>query len=423
MDSLPSEIISFISNLRPLFRVEVFETFTYLMTGLLIGEAKHGAVRSSCFAPISHHWQRFSDLFTRYKLSHSAFMQTLVTLCLWHLYPMGFSAHLFWILDTTFVEKPYAKKIDEVQFWHRTKQVAGRGNKLKGHCYLFASHLYTYSQENLLASVLVGVMLIGKQKSQTAAVQELLELLPLPKEVKNVWIADRGLMSGKLIKQVLQKKQYALGRLKCNKVVYFAPLRQRRGKGRKKIFGAKSRVDKLVKRFEKRLRLQEMELKVGGKERMCKVWDARILLRGIEKGASCDARIIIVEVKASDMKPLYLLTTELDLEVACAIKSYLGRSQIEVNFDEIKELGLSNYMGRSRQGITRWGLFLCLAQSCLKLISTKHLKVVLPLLNWSWYKRENTVGQIRRRLVEYVRPRISRTLSVQDNLQEIKKAA
>lgn len=423
MDSLPSEIISFISNFRPLLRVEVFETFSYLMTGLLIGEAKHGTVRSSCFAPVTHHWQRFSDLFTRYKLSHTRFMQTLVTLCLWQIYPNGFSSHLFWILDTTHVEKPYAEKIEEVQFWHRTKQVAGRSGKLKGYLFLFASHLYTYSQENFLASVLIGATLIGKGKSQAAAIQELLELLPLPKEVKNVWIVDRGLMSQKLVKQVLEKNQYALGRVKCNKVVYFAPLRQRRGKGRKKIFGAKSRVDKLVKRFEKRLRLQEMELKVSGKERMCKVWDARVLLRGIEKGEAVKGRIIIVHVLMSEMKPLYLLTTETELEVATAIKSYLGRSQIEVNFNEIKELGLSNYMGRSRQGITRWGLFLCLTQSCLKLISTKHLAVKLPLLNWSWYKAENTVGQVRRRLVEFCRPRISRKLSVKENLQEIKKAA
>ena len=350
-------------------------------------------------------------------------MQTSLTLCLWHLYPNGFSSHLFWILDTTFVEKPYAEKIDEVQFWHRTKQVAGRAKKLKGHCYLFASHIYTYSQDSLLASVLIGVLLIGKGKSQFAAVRELLELLPLPKEVKNVWIVDRGLMSGKLVKQVLRKKQDALGRVKCNKVVYFAPVRQRRGKGRKKIFGAKSRVDKLVKRFEKRLRFQEMELKVGAKERMGKVWDAEIFLRGIEKGEAVNGRIIIVEVPMSEMKPLYLLTSELDVEVVSAIKSYSGRSQIEVNFDEIKELGLSSYKGRNSKGITRWGLFLCLTSSCLKLSSTKHLTVNLPLLNWSWYKRENTVEQVRRCLVEFCRPRISRKLSVKENVQEIKKAA
>jgi hypothetical protein len=44
----------------------------------------------------------------------------------------------------------------------------------------------------------------------------------------------------------------------------------------------------------------------------------------------------------------------------------------------------------------------------LKLIATEVLKVALPSLNWSWYKRENTVGQVGRRLIELCRPRISR---------------
>jgi hypothetical protein len=39
------------------------------------------------------------------------------------------------------------------------------------------------------------------------------------------------------------------------------------------------------------------------------------------------------------------------------------------------------------------------------------IKLDLPKLNWPWYKREETVGQIRRRLVEHFCPRISRTLS------------
>jgi hypothetical protein len=44
MESLPLELISFINRLRPLMRREVFDTFVLLLTGILIGEAKHGTV-------------------------------------------------------------------------------------------------------------------------------------------------------------------------------------------------------------------------------------------------------------------------------------------------------------------------------------------------------------------------------------------
>jgi hypothetical protein len=33
----------------------------------------------------------------------------------------------------------------------------------------------------------------------------------------------------------------------------------------------------------------------------------------------------------------------------------------------------------------------------------------LPTLNWEWYKREDSVGQVRRRIIEHCRPPLSRT--------------
>jgi hypothetical protein len=59
----------------------------------------------------------------------------------------------------------------------------------------------------------------------------------------------------------------------------------------------------------------------------------------------------------------------------------------------------------------------------LKLMATGVINMTLPKLHWSWYKKENTVGQIRRRLIEYYRPRISRMLEGVTNLREMKKAA
>ena len=56
-------------------------------------------------------------------------------------------------------------------------------------------------------------------------------------------------------------------------------------------------------------------------------------------------------------------------------------------------------------------------------MATGIIDLPLPTLNWSWYKQERTVGQMRRRLVEYCRPRISRLVAAIPDLREIKKAA
>ena len=48
MHSLPLELVSFIQSLRPLMRTEVFDSFSYLICGILIGEAKYGTVRAKC---------------------------------------------------------------------------------------------------------------------------------------------------------------------------------------------------------------------------------------------------------------------------------------------------------------------------------------------------------------------------------------
>ncbi len=53
MHILPPEIIQLLENFRPLMRIEVFETFTLLVTGLLVGEAKHGTVRSEGHSAVS----------------------------------------------------------------------------------------------------------------------------------------------------------------------------------------------------------------------------------------------------------------------------------------------------------------------------------------------------------------------------------
>jgi hypothetical protein len=384
LDSLPAELFSFISQLRPLMRAEVFDSFSFLLMGLLVGEAKHGTVRASVFAPADYHPQRLSDLFCRHKLSHQAFMAMLARLALVTLYPAGLPARLFWLADATHAEKPYAKRVASIHWFHRTKQIAGRAQKLKGHCYLFAAHLYRHGQQQLWASVLVGALLYVKGRSPSELTGELAHQLCLPPEARNVWVVDRGLLSRPLLRSLGGQGQFALGRIKCNQVLYFTPRRQPRGRGRRKTYGARCRVDRLRKRYGERLQEQKMKMRVAGREREVEVSSAEMLLRGVEAQAAQVVRVIIVSVPGGQLQPWYLVTTDLELSVEEAVEAYSGRQQIELNFDEVKELGLGNYQGRSGQGVRRWPLFLCLAQMVLKLVATEALAVSLPKLNWSW---------------------------------------
>jgi hypothetical protein len=266
-------------------------------------------------------------------------------------------------------------------------------------------------------------LLYVKGQSLPELTGELAHALRLPPEVRHAWVVDRGLLSRPLLRSCARHRQFVLGRARCNQVVYFAPRRQKRGRGRRRTYGAKCRVDKLLARFPERLRHRRMGLHVQGREREARVADALVLLRGVERGRPLAARVIVVVVERSKLRPWYLLTTDLTLGVEEAVRAYVGRQQIEVNFDEVKELGLGHYMGRSGQGVRRWPLFLCAAQMALKFMATGIIAVPLPKLNWSWYKQEDTVGQMRRRLVESCRPRISRVVAAIPDLREIKKAA
>jgi hypothetical protein len=204
MESLPLELISFIQQMRPLFRVEAFESFCYLLTGILIGEAKGGTVRASVFAPANYWPQRLSDLFCRYQVSHQAFMAKLVEVALGVIYPLGPAERLFWIADSTYTEKPYSKRVASTGLFHRTKKVAGRAKPLQGHCYVFAAHLYETLTETgkRWASVLVGALLYVKGRSIPRLVGQLAGQLRLPEGVRHVGVGDRGLISRPLLRAI-----------------------------------------------------------------------------------------------------------------------------------------------------------------------------------------------------------------------------
>lgn len=55
-----------------------------------------------------------------------------------------------------------------------------------------------------------------------------------------MWIVDRGIISRPGLRALEARSQFALGRVRTNQIVYFAPRRQPK-KGRKKIYGQESR--------------------------------------------------------------------------------------------------------------------------------------------------------------------------------------
>jgi hypothetical protein len=425
MNSLPLVLTTILQTFQPLMRAEVFTSFCYLLTGVLIGEVKAGTVRASVFAPADYWPQRLSDLFCRHKLSGQALMAHLVVVVLAYLYPQGLPERLFWIADATYTEKPYAQHIASVDWFHRLKYVAGRAKNLKGHCYVFAAHLYTVGETKSAqwASVLVGALLYVKGRSIPTLVGALAQHLRLPPTVRHVWVTDSGILSRPLLRTLGALGHFALGRLRCNQRVYFAPPRYSPRQRRPPVFGPSGRVDQLLSRYPQRLRQQPTVLRVRGRDRTVHLYDAAILLRGVWPHRALPARVVIVTVPGLALAPWYLLCTDLTLDPLAAVHTYAGRFQIEVNFDEVKELGLGHYQGRSGQGVRRWPLFLGVAHVLLKFLATEVLSVPLPDLHWSWYPRENTVGQIRRRLIELCRPRISRDKPCPVSEQEFAKAA
>jgi DDE superfamily endonuclease len=319
MDSLPPVLLDLISTFRPLLRAEVFESFTYLLCGLLIGEAKHGTVRASVFAPAAYQPQRLSDLFCRHKLSRQALRAQLTEQVLTILYPSGLPARLFWLADSTLTEKPFVRRVASVDLFHRAKRMVGRAKHLQGQCYVFAAHLYQTAQRQW-ASALVGALLYVKGRSIPQLVGDLAQQLRLPALVRQVWVVDRGLASRPLVQSLDRLGQYILGRVRSNQVFYFAPRRQPQ-RGRPRSYGQKCRVDRLVKRFPERLQHQTTTLKIRGKERTVRVYDAEMLWRGVWPDCPCPVRLIVVVVPGLRLKPWYLLTTDLALTPLEAIQA------------------------------------------------------------------------------------------------------
>ena len=229
----------------------------------------------------------------------------------------------------------------------------GQARHLQGHCYVFAAHLYQYATTHgqRWASVLVGALLYVKGRSIPTLVAVLAKHLRLPADVRHGWLGDRGILSRPLLRGLATEGHVTVGRIRCNQVVYFpaaaaagsSPVRR----GRPRLYGEACRVDQLRRRYARRLRLHTLALRVRGRERLVRVWETEALLRGVWPGRALPARVLIVTVPGLNLKPWYVLTTDLDLAPVDAVRAYDGRYQIEVNFDEVKELGLGHYQALS----------------------------------------------------------------------------
>lgn len=224
------------------------------MAGILIGEAKSGTVRASVFAGAAYWPPRLSDLLCRHQGSPQALMARLAGLVLQYLYPSGLPTRLFWSADATYAEKAYARRIASVGLCDRTKRVVGQARNLKGHCYVFAAHLYQYAAAPgpRWASVLVGALLYVKGRSIPTLVAVLAHQLRLPAGVRHVWLGDRGMLSRPLGRGLAKVGPFTRGRGRRNQVVYFPPAITKASslarRGRPRLYGDGCRVDQRRRR-------------------------------------------------------------------------------------------------------------------------------------------------------------------------------
>ena len=128
-------------------------------------------------------------------------------------------------------------------------------------------------------------------------------------------------------------------------------------------------------------------------------WQAATAWRGTFWRKGLPEPIELVLVEAAKRAPWYLQATDPTLTTAEIVAGYHGRHAIEPAIQQANALGLDRYHGRTARGVRRWPLMICLAHSLLALLALGALPLELPELGWPWYPREDSVGQVRRRLL------------------------
>jgi len=196
---LPPEVELALQALRPVFHAASWESFLYLITGLLLGQAQAGIVRASLLAPQGYNWRRLHDLMRRNRWDGLVLLRRWTGVVLSLLYPQGYPSHLFWVLDGTYLEKRYVQAIEAIKDHYRPHPKAGQSRRLKGHGVLLVAHLYEQMTHRFRA-LLLGGLLYVKEATWVELGQQLMNVLPFPEETHHVIVVDRGLMALKLVK-------------------------------------------------------------------------------------------------------------------------------------------------------------------------------------------------------------------------------
>lgn len=390
---LPPEIGLALQTLRPVFHAASWESFLYLITGLLLGQAQAGIVRASLVAPSGYNWRRLHDLLRRNRWCERELMRRWTQQLLVWLYPNGFPAHLFWVVDGTYLEKMYARATEAVLSHRRPHPKTGQSRRLKGQGMLMVAHLYEQMTHRFRA-VLLGGLLYVKEATWVELSQHVVERLPFPPGSHHHLLTDRGLTALKLVKTLEAHQVYALGRVKSN-ACFYRPATEAdyKGRGRRPLYGEKYRADSVPYVLMQR---QEMAIPVEGQ-----MHDG-VTYRGTFRRRGLKHPVDLIRVEVGALPPWLLMVADPTLPTEEAVWAYYGRSQMEVAIGDGKNLGLDQYRGRRLKGIRRWPMVVAVVHSLLQLMAVGALSVRLPVQAWPWYRKESTVGSIQRRLIQWL---------------------
>ncbi len=388
---LPTPLQTTLGSFRPLFHAATWLVFLCVLTGLLTGHTTLACVRASLLcARVS--WQQCCDFFRRARWSRSAFLAATTALVLRSLYPDGLPARLWWVVDTTTSDKPSARKVFGIRTFWRGCRRPGQMRTHQGHGWLLLAHLYQRadgSWQALLVGALLGLQLRCAPPSRLTSV--LVAQLQLPPQVCHVMVSDRGLNGCQGVRWLRAQGCHSVTRLKRTTVVYTpAEAPAVRGRGRPRTYGTKYRVDALDRSL---LTEGAVTVWVDGR------WQPATTWRGTFWRKRLPELVTIVIVETAGRAPWYLQATDPTLTTAEIVAGYHGRHAIEPAIQAANALGLDRYHGRTARGVRRWPLLICLAHSLLAVLALGKLALPLPTLGWPWYRPEDTVGQLRRRLL------------------------
>jgi hypothetical protein len=380
--------------LRPfrfLFHADTWPVFLCLLAGLLTGHTTLACVRASLLsADVT--WRQCCDFYRRARWSRTAFLRATTALVLRTLYPDGLPARLWWVADTTTSDKPSARQVFGIRrFWRGCRRL-GQAPVHQGHGWLLLAHLYQRpdrSWQALLVGALLWLQL--RRASPGRLTAALVAQLGLPAQATHVVVGDRGLSSRQLVRDLRALGCHSVTRLRRNTVVYTpAPPPEAPRPGRPRKYGDKSRVDALDRRL---LSATPVTVWVEGRWQAATAWRGTFWRKGLPE------LVELVIVETARRAPWYLQATDPALTTEETVAGYHGRHAIEPAIHAANALGLDRYHGRTERGVRRWPLPICLAHSLLALLALGALPAALPTLGWPWYRREDTVGQVRRRFL------------------------